>query len=77
MLTGAGQRWAEDRVQSGLSSGEGLIWGVRDPIEKQECIRKKGKPVRYESVVADPGEPDKRLLVYEPEFANVLKQTER
>src|SRR6266542_1438798 len=28
-------------------------------------------------VEADPGIQDKRLLLYEPEFANVLKQTER
>jgi hypothetical protein len=33
--------------------------------------------VRYEEVETDPGVADKRLLVYEPEFANVLKQTER
>jgi len=62
---------------SGLSSGEGVIWAVRDPIEKQECIRERGKTPRYETVVADPGEEDKRLFIVEPEFANVLKQTER
>jgi hypothetical protein len=68
--------WAETRVQSGASSGEGIIWAVRDPIEKQERIREKNR-VHYEKVEADPGVEDKRLLVYEPEFANVLKQTER
>jgi hypothetical protein len=62
---------------SGLSSGEGLIWAVRDPIEKQERVKERGQPVRYETVVADSGEADKRLMVNEPEFANVLKQTER
>jgi hypothetical protein len=63
-------------VQTGLSSGEGLIWHVRDPIKKSERI-KEGRKVHYEEVEADPGVEDKRLLVYEPEFANVLKQTER
>jgi hypothetical protein len=53
-----------------------LIWAVRDPIFKQERIKEKGE-VRYEEVEADPGVADKRLLVFEPEFANVLKQTER
>jgi hypothetical protein len=72
----AEQLWAEERVQSGLSSGEGLIWAVRDPITKRERVKDKGE-VRYEEVEADPGIEDKRLLVYEPEFANVLKQTER
>jgi hypothetical protein len=68
--------WADERVQSGLSSGEGLIWAVRDPITKQERIKEQGQ-VRYEAVEADPGIEDKRLLVLEPEYANALKQTER
>jgi hypothetical protein len=70
------EQWANDRVQTGLSSGEGLIWAVRDRILKRERVREH-KQVRYEEVEADPGVTDKRLLVYEPEFANVLKQTER
>src|SRR5207248_9491074 len=53
------------------------IWAVRDPIEKQEKVSKRGQVPQYETVVADPGVEDKRLLVVEPEFANVLKQTER
>jgi hypothetical protein len=64
-------------VQTGLSSGEGLIWAVRDPIPKRERVKERGEAVRYEEVEADPGVSDKRLLVLEPEFANVLKQTER
>jgi hypothetical protein len=37
----------------------------------------KGEDIHYIEVEKDPGITDKRLLVYEPEFANVLKQTER
>jgi hypothetical protein len=77
LFEAAAQQWATDRIQTGLSSGEGLIWAVRDPIFKQECVKKKGEPVKYEQVEVDPGVADKRLLVVEPEFANVLKQTER
>jgi hypothetical protein len=73
----AQEQWAAERVQTGLSSGEGLIWSVRDPIKKRERVKGRGEAVRYEEVEADPGVEDKRLLVYEPEFANVLKQTER
>jgi hypothetical protein len=69
--------WAAERVQSGLSSGEGLIWAVRDPIFKRERIKERGEDVRFEEVEEDPGISDKRLLVYEPEYANVLKQSER
>jgi hypothetical protein len=73
----AAEQWERERVQTGLSSGEGLIWAVRDPIMKRERIKERGEPVRYEEVESDPGIADKRLLAYEPEFANVLKQTER
>lgn len=47
------------RTLTGMSSGEGLIWAVRDPSGQ------------------DPGIPDRRLLVVEPEFASVLKNTSR
>jgi hypothetical protein len=77
LLTRADETWARERLQHGcLSSGEGLIWAVRDPIVKRERIKEQGQ-VRYEEVEADPGVQDKRLQVFEPEFANVLKQTER
>jgi hypothetical protein len=77
LLNAAEEKWATDRIQGGLSSGEGLIWAVRDPVEKMERVKERGEPVRYEKVEADPGISDKRLLVVEPEYANVLKQTER
>jgi hypothetical protein len=70
------ESWAAERVQSGLSSSEGLIWAVRDPIKKREKVKNDGQ-VCYEEVEADPGIDDKRLLAFEAEFANVLKQTER
>jgi hypothetical protein len=70
--------WAMKRVQSGLSSGEGLAWAVRDPIEKSEPVKDKDKKIiRYETVVVDPGIEDKRLLLLESEFASVLKQCNR
>ena len=47
------------RLTTGLSSGEGLVWKVRDPNGQ------------------DRGAEDKRLLVIEPEFASVLKSTNR
>jgi hypothetical protein len=60
--------WASQRVQGGLSSGEGAIWAIRDPIYKV----KDG-----ELELQDPGVDDKRLLCFEPEFASILKHTER
>jgi hypothetical protein len=65
--------WAADNITSGLSSGEGLIWEVRDPIERTEPIREKGKIVDYQTVIVDPGVKDKRRLILETEFSKTLK----
>jgi hypothetical protein len=59
------------RVHTGLSSGEGVIWAVPDPItgfEKQG----KGSESRRVEVAIDPGVSDKRLMVVESEFAGAL-----
>jgi hypothetical protein len=64
-------------TSSGLSSGEGLVWAVRDAIVKQEAVKEKHRVVRYEPVELDPGISDKRLLVFQPEFASTLHAMER
>ncbi len=68
--------WA-NRVASGLSSGEGLIFNVRDQTEKKEPIKESGKVVKYQQVIEDEGVTDKRLLVIESEFASVLRTAQR
>jgi hypothetical protein len=40
------EAWVQQRIQTGLSSGEGLIWAVRDPLVKRQAVREKGKPTR-------------------------------
>lgn len=65
LLTIADSVWAGNRILGGLASGEGLIHVVRDPVERPN---RKG-----EVIEADPGESDKRLLVVEEEFSQVLK----
>ena len=77
VLTGVDNDWRTNRVISGLSTGEGLIWAVRDAIHEHTPVKDKGRIVRYDEVESDPGVKDKRLLVFEPEFARVLKVTER
>ena len=62
--------WAGERIVRGLSSGEGLIHAVRDPIHRNERDRKSGDA---ETILIDPGVDDKRLLVQESEFASVLR----
>jgi hypothetical protein len=64
-------------MMGGLASGEGLIWAVRVEIRDSAPVREKGRIVRYEEIVSDEGEKDKRLLVTEPEFSRVLQVAER
>jgi hypothetical protein len=64
-------------VQSGLSSGEGLIWAVRDPISKREKAKKKNGPIEYQDVEIDAGIKDKRVLVRQSEFFGALQVMRR
>lgn len=66
--------WMAMRVRSGLSSGEGLIYHVRDAREERQPIKERGRVVDYQTVEVDPGEADKRLLIFEPELASVLRR---
>jgi hypothetical protein len=69
--------WADRQIQSGLSSGEGLIWAVRDPITRREPIREKSRVVDFQDVEVDAGVADKRVLVFESEFASPLRMMAR
>ena len=59
----ADKQFADNCIQSGLSSGEGLIWAVRDASD--------------DGPDADQGVFDKRLLVAESEFAGLLRVMQR
>lgn len=73
IFEGIENEWSFERVQSGLSSGEGLIWAVRDRIEKTESRKDRGKVVGEQKVLVDAGITDKRLLDLESEFASTLR----
>jgi hypothetical protein len=59
--------WARTRVRGGFPSGESIIHAVRDPGSIGMGKRK----------ILDPGVADKRLLMYEPEFARFLENCSR
>ncbi|MFN8646232.1 MAG: DUF3987 domain-containing protein [Gemmatimonadales bacterium] len=69
--------WARTRVLSGLSSGEGLIWSVRDPIYRQAAVREGKQVVRYEQQLEDAGVEDKRLCALAEEFGSLLRVMKR
>ncbi len=68
------ERWVLSHIRTGMSSGEGLIYHVRDAREERQPVKERRGVVSYESIIVDEGEADKRLLVIEPEFASVLRR---
>lgn len=86
IMQSAARLWHDERIASGLSSGEGLISNVRDPIT--ERVRKRDGEVEdddgaeadedgFVERVVDPGVEDKRLLIVEQEFAQPLRLMRR
>jgi hypothetical protein len=71
-------QWTEKCITSGLSTGEGLIHHLRDP-SKDYSIEPTGKNAGSGGHTRneDQGISDKRLLVQESEFAQVLKVAAR
>ena len=59
----ADPEWTQRCVRGGISSGEGILWAIRDPIYSM----KKG-----ELQCTDPGVEDKRLLLDEREYQQAL-----
>lgn len=72
----ADEEWESRRIETGLSSGEGVIWAVRDPITKPAKNGKGAKAKMVEEVV-DQGIVDKRLMIVESEFAGALRVMQR
>ena len=62
--------WLASTSPGPFSSGEGIIYAVRDEMQKWD--EKKG-----EMVTVDPGVFDKRLFVMDEEFAGALASTKR
>jgi hypothetical protein len=77
MLWPDDDQWRTHCIANGLSSGEGLKWAVRDPVEELQPVKEKGKVLGYQPVIKDHGVADKRLLVIESEFAQTLKVAKR
>ena len=70
--------WARNCIKGGVVSGEGVIYHLRDPIERAEPIKKNGRRTGdFETYIEDAGVADKRLFVVESEFSALLKACER
>ena len=74
IMTQVDPGYVATRIKSGLSSGEGVIYNVRDERRELQPVKDHGRVVDYQEVIVDAGEPDKRLLIIEPEFASALKR---
>ena len=47
--------WNQTRIRGGLSTGEGLLYVVRDPIKEQVAIKEKGRVVETQEQTTDAG----------------------
>ena len=68
------QDWCQTRIQTCLSSGEGLVHEIRDPVER---MVKDGKGPNRVKETVDEGVTDKRLLVVQSEFVGALRVMRR
>jgi len=75
IMVAADDTWASKCVVGGLSSGEGIIHAVRDDAV-EHVLDRKANPPKYIDITK-PGIDDKRLLVFEPEFAGALAVARR
>ncbi|MGC2109396.1 MAG: bifunctional DNA primase/polymerase [Candidatus Korobacteraceae bacterium] len=69
--------WRKQRIAGGLSSGEGLIHAVRDPITEMAPQREGKRVVGHELQMTDAGVDDKRLMVVEGELSQALQAAGR
>lgn len=76
-LRDADPAWVAGQIVSGLSSGEGIVHAIRDPITRTEPVREGREIVDYAPVIVDGGVEDKRLLVVESELGAALRASRR
>jgi hypothetical protein len=69
VVSGLDLSWFTSRNTSGMGSGEGVVWEVRDRVFGPVKDKHTGA-IRFE--VTDPGIDDKRLFISEGEFVGVL-----
>lgn len=76
MVKPADTEWAKNRLVDGLSTGEGLIFHVRDPqFETRLAKEEEADRADSDGMITDPIDPgiaDKRVLVSSGEFAQTL-----
>ena len=74
VLSLADTGWTRGECKGTLSSGEGLAFAVRDPMDKEEPLKERGQPTgEMVTIRVDAGMRDKRLFLVQSEFGAVLK----
>src|SRR5262249_38513120 len=73
LMRQAVEGWSRECVQHGISSGEGIVHAIRDPVVCKQPVREKGRVGGYEDVGTAHGIEDKRVLIRLPETSTLLK----
>jgi hypothetical protein len=70
----ADSEWHRGECKGTLSSGEGLVFAVRDPQYREEPLKDHGRPTgETVRVCIDSGIEDKRLFIPQAEFGAMLR----
>lgn len=77
LFRGIDTDWDSLVVEGGLSTGEGLIQAVQNPVSAPVQEVGDEEPADSEREVTSCSDTDKRLLVKEPELARVLRKASR
>lgn len=70
IFKGEDEAHEKNGIVSGLASGEGLLYQIRDAVWEEKTDK---KTKQIETTCTDNGVTDKRLLIVEGEFAQVLR----
>lgn len=73
LLRDVDAEWCSKNITTGLSSGEGLIWSVHDPVFAMKRVKQPDGTHAMEPQETEAGIADKRRLVVEQEFAGTLR----
>ena len=74
LIDGLDDGWKKDCIKTGCSSGEGLLYAVRDEVRRDVQVKVRGRFTgETQEEIVDPGVNDKRLLALESEYAKLLQ----
>lgn len=61
-------------LRSGLTSGQSLVWHVRDPLQRFDKVLVRRRPPVWDRTTVDGGTVERRLIVAQPSLVRILSR---